>query len=101
MLVGWVGLEIVPNGISIPTDYMGRSSGEAYVQFENKEMAEKAMEKHKEKIGHRWGQEENGMGRDGWMAGRVGTSPSLLTFPPLSLLHLLLLLLLYLLILLS
>lgn len=70
VLVGWVGLEIVPNGISIPTDYMGRSSGEAYVQFANKEMAEKAMEKHKEKIGHRWGQEENWTGgTGGWMGG--------------------------------
>ncbi|KAE8749770.1 hypothetical protein FOCC_FOCC003509 [Frankliniella occidentalis] len=67
-LASW--LEIVPNGISIPTDYMGRSSGEAYVQFENKDMAEKAMEKHKEKIGPRWGQEENGMGgTGGWMGG--------------------------------
>jgi len=48
-------LEIVPNGISIPTDYTGRSSGEAYVQFVNKEMAEKALQKHKEKMAHRWG----------------------------------------------
>lgn len=48
-------MEIVPNGISLPTDYQGRSTGEAYVQFINKEVAEKALLKHKEKIGHRWG----------------------------------------------
>ncbi|GLG99799.1 RNA-binding protein fusilli, partial [Gryllus bimaculatus] len=48
------GLEIVPNGISLPTDYTGRSTGEAYVQFVNKEVAEKALDKHKEKIGHRY-----------------------------------------------
>ncbi len=48
------GLEIVPNGITLPTDYQGRSTGEAYVQFVNKEVAERALEKHKEKIGHRW-----------------------------------------------
>lgn len=55
MFIGWVGLEIVPNGISLPTDYTGRSTGEAYVQFVNKEVAEKALQKHKDKIGHRWG----------------------------------------------
>nr|CAD7590656.1 unnamed protein product [Timema genevievae] len=48
------GLEIVPNGISLPTDYTGRSTGEAYVQFISKEVAEKALLKHKEKIGHRY-----------------------------------------------
>ncbi|XP_059476192.1 heterogeneous nuclear ribonucleoprotein H-like [Neocloeon triangulifer] len=48
------GMEIVPNGISLPTDYQGRSTGEAYVQFINKEVAEKALLKHKEKIGHRY-----------------------------------------------
>ena len=48
------GLEIVPNGITLPTDYQGRSTGEAYVQFVNKDVAERALEKHKEKIGHRW-----------------------------------------------
>jgi heterogeneous nuclear ribonucleoprotein F/H len=47
-------LEIVPNGITLPTDYQGRSTGEAYVQFVNKDVAERALEKHKEKIGHRW-----------------------------------------------
>lgn len=49
------GLEILPNGISLPTDYTGRSTGEAYVQFVNKDVAERALQKHKEKIGHRWG----------------------------------------------
>nr|CAD7404546.1 unnamed protein product [Timema poppensis] len=43
------GLEIVPNGISLPTDFSGRSTGEAYVQFISKEVAEKALLKHKEK----------------------------------------------------
>ncbi|XP_024881389.1 heterogeneous nuclear ribonucleoprotein H2-like [Temnothorax curvispinosus] len=51
------GLEILPNGISLPTDYTGRSTGEAYVQFVNKDVAERALQKHKEKIGHRWGTE--------------------------------------------
>lgn len=51
----WVGLEIVPNGITLLTDYAGRSTGEAYVQFVNREVAEKALQKHRERIGHRWG----------------------------------------------
>ncbi|RZC36291.1 heterogeneous nuclear ribonucleoprotein H [Asbolus verrucosus] len=50
----FTGLEIVPNGITLLTDYSGRSSGEAYVQFVNKEVAEKALLKHREKIGHRY-----------------------------------------------
>ncbi|XP_014211583.1 heterogeneous nuclear ribonucleoprotein H2 [Copidosoma floridanum] len=48
------GLEILPNGISLPTDYTGRSTGEAYVQFVSKDVAERALQKHKEKIGHRY-----------------------------------------------
>ncbi|XP_015520931.1 heterogeneous nuclear ribonucleoprotein H [Neodiprion pinetum] len=50
----FAGLEILPNGISLPTDYTGRSTGEAYVQFVNKDVAERALQKHKEKIGHRY-----------------------------------------------
>uniref|UniRef100_A0AAR5PEX3 RRM domain-containing protein n=1 Tax=Dendroctonus ponderosae TaxID=77166 RepID=A0AAR5PEX3_DENPD len=50
----FTGLEIVPNGITLLTDYSGRSSGEAYVQFANRELAERALEKHREKIGHRY-----------------------------------------------
>jgi len=48
------GLEICPSGITLPCDYSGRSTGEAYVQFVRSEVAERALEKHKEKIGHRW-----------------------------------------------
>lgn len=47
-------MEIVPNGIALPTDYQGRHTGEAFVQFINKDVAEKSLEKHKEKIAHRW-----------------------------------------------
>ncbi|PIO16526.1 hypothetical protein AB205_0067020, partial [Aquarana catesbeiana] len=46
------GLEIVPNGITLPVDFQGRSTGEAFVQFASQEIAEKALKKHKERIGH-------------------------------------------------
>lgn len=49
------GLEIVPNGITLPVDIQGRSTGEAFVQFASQDIAEKALKKHKERIGHRWG----------------------------------------------
>lgn len=44
----------MPNGITLPVDYQGRSTGEAFVQFASKEIAEKALGKHKDRIGHRW-----------------------------------------------
>ncbi len=43
------------DGIVMPTDHTGRSTGEAYIQFASRDIAEKAMTKHKDKIGHRWG----------------------------------------------
>ena len=45
----------MPNGITLTMDYQGRSTGEAFVQFASKEIAENALGKHKERIGHRWG----------------------------------------------
>ena len=48
------GLEIVPNGITLPVDFQGRSTGETFVQFASQEIGEKALKKHKERIGHRY-----------------------------------------------
>nr|KAF6460395.1 hypothetical protein HJG59_006380 [Molossus molossus] len=48
------GLEIVPNGITLPVDFHGSSTGEAFVQFASQEIAEKALKKHKERRGHRY-----------------------------------------------
>ncbi|KAM9033991.1 heterogeneous nuclear ribonucleoprotein H [Sarcophilus harrisii] len=48
------GLEIMPNGIMLQVDFRGRNSGEAFVQFASQEIAEKALKKHKERMGHRY-----------------------------------------------
>ena len=48
------GLPIVPNGIVIVKDGQGRAAGDGFVQFTSPEQVDQALEKHKEKIGHRW-----------------------------------------------
>ncbi|XP_017286335.1 G-rich sequence factor 1 [Kryptolebias marmoratus] len=48
------GLDIKENGITIVTDYRGRNSGKAFVQFSSQEDADKALQKHRELIGHRY-----------------------------------------------
>uniref|UniRef100_A0A8C4QF35 RRM domain-containing protein n=1 Tax=Eptatretus burgeri TaxID=7764 RepID=A0A8C4QF35_EPTBU len=50
----FVGYEIVPDGIVLPLDYQGRSTGEAFVQFVTQETAEAALTKDKHKMGHRY-----------------------------------------------
>lgn len=52
---GFTGLSIVPNGISLLSDQMGRATGDAFVQFTSQPIADRALQKHKEKIGRRWG----------------------------------------------
>lgn len=44
----------MPNGITLPVDPEGKITGEAFVQFASQELAEKALGKHKERIGHRY-----------------------------------------------
>ena len=48
------GLPISPNGIIIVKDGQGRAAGDGFVQFTAPELVDRALEKHKEKIGHRW-----------------------------------------------
>lgn len=47
-------LNIAENGITIVTNSRGKNSGEAYVQFTSQEEADKALEKDRELIGHRY-----------------------------------------------
>jgi len=47
------GYDIAEDGITIPSDPMGRPGGEAYVAFVSQEQATAAMSKDREKMGHR------------------------------------------------
>ncbi|MEQ2194454.1 hypothetical protein XENOCAPTIV_029548, partial [Xenoophorus captivus] len=47
-------LNIAENGITIITNSRGKNSGEAYVQFSSQEEADKALQKDRELIGHRF-----------------------------------------------
>ena len=48
-----LGLDITNNGILLTTNYQGRATGEAFVQFANRDHVEEALKKNKESIGHR------------------------------------------------
>jgi len=48
------GMPISPNGIVIVKDSQGRAAGDGFVQFTSPDQVDRALEKHKEKIGHRW-----------------------------------------------
>ncbi|XP_047236707.1 G-rich sequence factor 1 [Girardinichthys multiradiatus] len=47
-------LNIAENGITIITNSRGKNSGEAFVQFSSQEEADKALQKDRELIGHRY-----------------------------------------------
>lgn len=49
-----LGLEVVPNGITFIVDDTDSKVGDAYVQFSNKDVVEKALERHMQKIRHRY-----------------------------------------------
>lgn len=48
------GLDIVEDGVTLVSNSRGQSIGQAYVQFASPEMADSALEKDKEVMGHRW-----------------------------------------------
>ncbi|XP_052448243.1 G-rich sequence factor 1-like isoform X1 [Carassius gibelio] len=48
------GLEIVEDGVTIVLNRKGRNSGDAFVHFATKEMAEKALKKDREVMGNRY-----------------------------------------------
>ncbi|KAJ2947216.1 hypothetical protein O0L34_g16925 [Tuta absoluta] len=48
------GLPVAPDGVHILSDSAGRASGEAFVHFTNKESAQQALQRDREKIGHRY-----------------------------------------------
>ena len=50
----FAGLEIEENGVLMVTDFNGRASGEAYVQFTNMPDAVKALDRNKASMGRRY-----------------------------------------------
>lgn len=53
--LGGTGLSVAPDGVHLLSDYTGRASGEAFVHFLEKGHAPEALDRDREKIGHRWG----------------------------------------------
>ena len=52
----WLGLNVIPGGIVLQRDPVGNETGEGFVEFMTKEDAEKALDRNRQKIQHRWGQ---------------------------------------------
>ncbi|XP_056602841.1 G-rich sequence factor 1 [Triplophysa dalaica] len=98
----FAGLEIVEDGVTIISNKKGRNSGDAFVQFATKEMADKALERDREVMGNRYIeifrsrkseiQAQNGRGRNVTSentasAGHTFTSHKARTANPLSTTH--------------
>ncbi|KAJ8005509.1 hypothetical protein DPEC_G00118700 [Dallia pectoralis] len=54
VLLFFSGLDVAENGVTLTTDYRGRNTGEAYVQFLTQEQADQALTKDRELIGNRY-----------------------------------------------
>ncbi|XP_072929445.1 heterogeneous nuclear ribonucleoprotein H2-like isoform X2 [Epargyreus clarus] len=48
------GLIVAPDGVHLLSDHTGRASGEAFVHFVDKQSAQEALSRDREKIGHRY-----------------------------------------------
>ncbi|KAG6457014.1 heterogeneous nuclear ribonucleoprotein H2 [Manduca sexta] len=48
------GIAVAPDGVHLLSDHTGRASGEAFVHFVDKESAQEALNRDREKIGHRY-----------------------------------------------
>lgn len=48
------GLSVAPDGVHLLSDHTGRASGEAFVYFVDKQSAQDALNRDREKIGHRY-----------------------------------------------
>lgn len=48
------GLDVMENGITFITNYRGRNTGEAYVQFSSQEAVDEALRRDREEIGNRY-----------------------------------------------
>ncbi|XP_013999025.1 G-rich sequence factor 1 isoform X3 [Salmo salar] len=48
------GLDVAEDGVTLVTDYRGRNSGEAYVQFLTQEQADEALTRDRQVIGNRY-----------------------------------------------
>ncbi|KAB0356759.1 hypothetical protein FD754_000915, partial [Muntiacus muntjak] len=62
----FAGLEIVPSGLTLPVDFQGRSTGQAFMCFASQAIAEKALKKHKERTGRRYIGILKSSGADTW-----------------------------------
>ncbi|XP_034152505.1 G-rich sequence factor 1 isoform X4 [Esox lucius] len=54
ILLFFAGLDVAEDGVTLTTDYRGRKTGEAYVQFLTQEQADQALTKDRELIGNRY-----------------------------------------------
>lgn len=55
VLLAGAGLTVAQDGVHLLSDHTGRASGEAFVYFVDKQSAQDALSRDREKIGHRWG----------------------------------------------